>query len=988
MYAQKLFIGAFLLFLIFPLISQDNSSDNNKNEQISIKEFLVILSEKRDLHVLYESNIIPEIYINRQLVDSSLENESLLNSIFLKHGIKAEEISDKTYVLRKVEILSQLSGKIIQEQNRPLVGATIQIIGSNKGAVSDVHGNFNLSLVPGNIKLEVRYLGRITQSKTIDLLPGDSSFITIQLPEFGNLDEVVVIGSRLSNTSLLSVTAPTELVHTKDQRFDANYGFSELLMDEVASFNSTNQTISDGSDHVDPITLKGLGPDQLLVLVNGKRRHISALLNVNGGVGRGTVGIDINSIPISAVQTIEIVNDGESAQYGSDAIAGVLNLKLREEKNSTEFLAKTGLSSEGDGLLSQFAFNTGFGFKNPKAFMNLSLEYVNRESFNRAGDYTGNIFGDERDNALEEKEEFFASIPFKGKRVMEIGNASISEGMFFLNSKFPFTKTASFYLFGGVSHRLGLSRGFYRFPFEQAKQSGIHDIGFSPELITNIGNQSITFGLEQNRNDWKFDVSTSVGRNRILFKVENSNNASLGKTSPTSTIAGSFTNWMNVTNFDVQKELELGFPANVGLGAEFKLENYSQNAGDEDSWRDYGLVEDGIQKQGGFQMFPGFRPENEISRFRTNASFYLHLEMDPIKNLHIGGIIRDDLFEGIGHRVSYKLFTRYMIAKHHVLRASFNTGFRAPSMPQIYYSSQSTQYFSTGDGQSGDLVGHFNSESNVFEQLKLPSLKPETSSNYNIGYSGVFTKYLSMTLDGYYIDIDDRILITGRFSANQDSSIASIFEPLGIAHGQFFTNAIGTITKGISMGFTFKKSVGIGMLKLSVKGHFSNTSLKKNSQGEYIENLDGGLSQYTDNLFNREERGRIEYSQPSNKLILSAKYDRKNLGLKLSTTHYGSVKYIHPLDGNEDNWVINEFTGAVESRDQTFNSKWVTDAQINYRLGDHVTVAIGGSNIFNIYPERHLHSANTLEGNFTYSRRVQQFGIRGAFYYFTLGLRL
>ena len=819
-------------------------------------------------------------------------------------------------------------------------------------------------------------------SKTVTVKVGDTIQLDFILETGFSMDQPVSLGSRAQPTSLLKNTAAVDIVSPQQLTNSSQIELSHILHYLIPSFHSTNQTIADGTDHIDPATLRGLGPDQVLVLVNGKRRHSSSLLNVNGTIGRGSVGTDFNAIPIAAIERIEVLRDGATSQYGSDAIAGVINIILKKQTEIIQIDNRVGINTEGDGLNVYSSAN--FGLKvGREGYVNVTAEYRDRESINRAGDYTGIVYSEDvtQDQNLIQQNNFFGQTGYSGNRVMEIGSAETQNLTLTFNGEMKMSQQATFYMHGGRNYREGKAKGFYRFPKDQDRVVlELFPNGFSPEILTDIQDDAIAVGIKGIKNEWNVDFSHSIGINRLDYTVNNSNNASLGVASPRTFYAGGFIYKQNITNLDISRTFDWLNGVNIAFGAELRVENYQITAGEEASYIDGGSTF--INDQGaelpripGAQVFPGFQPESELNRFRTNSSGYLDIETNVTDRLLVRGAIRYEDYNDFGGQTIGKLSSRYRLNDELSLRAGISTGFRAPSLHQVFFQNVSTQFI---NGESLQ-VGTFNNESAIAtEAFQIGKLKPELSTHFSAGLSGKFNDNFTFTLDYYQIDIDDRIVLSGRFAEGYET----LLEPFGVGAAQFFTNAIDSKTTGVDVVLFFKTPIHRGEFNASVGANINDTQVKGSIK------VSPALIGQEEVLFNREEIARVENGQPNYKINSLLSYDIDKFRFQLINTLFGEVEFIHPQDGDSNNWVLNEFTGNVETRDQTFSPKLVTDAAFSYQLNDYLKCTVGGNNIFNVFPDEHKHSANTEDGNFVYSRRVQQFGINGSNYYVRVLLRL
>lgn len=869
---------------------------------------------------------------------------------------------------------------VVSDEFGELSGAKVELKGTNQSTYCDINGVFNFEVTPGLYTLRVSYLmyksmelgvkvdfNNLNPELKIILVPGSTA------------DEDIELGSRFAPKSQLESPVALEVISNVEIMDNAHLSLSEVLMYLVPSFNSNKQTIADGTDHISPSTVRGLGSDQFLVLIDGKRRHSSSLVNVNGTIGRGSVSTDLDAIPLAAIDHIEIMRDGAGAQYGSDAIAGVINIILKDQTSFSLFTAyQPTVVGDGDELC--IGVNYGVG-SSKVGRVNFSTEIRNSESINRSGDYTGNVYTNDTvlDQTLIAQNGFYDQTGFNNKRTMEVGAASRFDGSVCLNGSIDMGQNAQLYFNGGFNYRQGIAHAFYRFPKDEEKVVlELHPNGFSPEIRSDIQDRAVTVGLRGTNYGWLIDLSTTLGDNRFDYSLRNSNNASMGIASPTDFYAGGFSYGQNTANLDFSKSLgsALGMHRiDLAFGSEFRIENYAIVAGDEESWIDGGdTLADGSARTAGSQGFVGFQPSNELDKSRTNAAAYADVDWHIFKNILLETAGRFENYSDFGSNFSWKVATRYKIAEKWSVRAAVGTSFRAPSLQQIYFNNISTQF---QDGEAYQ-VGTFNNESAVANLFGIERLKAETSTNASVGFTGKPNEHLTFNVDGYYMRIKDRIVLSGRFSDGYET----LLNPINVGAAQFFTNAANTETAGIDVSSSYNVVLNKGIMRFSFKYNRSVTKMPDSA------NVSGVLAGNSEALFNREEVSRLEFAQPRDKAILYLNYSMKKWEFSVRNTYFGSVRYIHPEDGDPQNWVLNTYTGKVESRDQTFRGKLITDFNVNYSISKHVDISIGGSNIFNVYPDKHKHSANTSNGSIQYSRRVQQFGVRGAAFYVRMRMNL
>lgn len=864
---------------------------------------------------------------------------------------------------------TKIAGKVY-DQFGNLPGAKVAIEGSTISTSTDVNGNFLLSIDPGSYNVAVGFVMYKSQTQPVQLVAGDSVYLEFQLESGFSIDQEVNVGTRFTPRALQETTVPIDIINNSTLSSSPQIELGQVLHYSSASFHSTHQTISDGTDYIDPATLRGLGPDQVLVLINGKRRHISSLLNVNGTVGRGSVGTDFNAIPTGAVDRIEILRDGAAAQYGSDAIAGVVNIILKERTGVTTVDGGYGINELGDGEAKFFYGNGGFDI-GEGGHVNMTLEFRDRGAVNRAGSYTGPVYYNDQpdlDAMLIRNRNFFDQTGYENQRVMSIGSAATRNQSMFFNMEIPINTVTYFYGHGGVNFRQGRGRGFYRFPKDSIRVvAEIYPDGFSPGMRTDIRDDAITLGFRGLKNTWNLDLSNTIGRNLLDFNVENSNNASLGLTSPSEFYSGGFFYAQNTTNFDAFRTFNALYGVNVAFGAEMRIERYKIVKGEESSYingADSVLVgTEWLSAAPGAQLFPGFQPENELEEFRTNNAWYVELESKLHPDFLLGTALRYEVYSDFGDQLTWKLSGRYKLGENYSLSGGLSTGFRAPSLHQFYFNNVGIQFV---DG-SPLRVGTFNNESTVARAFGIGALTPELSDHISLGFIGKPYDNITLTVDFYDIRIRDRIVLSGRF----DEGYEDVLSPLGVGAAQFFTNAVDTRTTGIDVVLNWKLKMPIFEYSSILAGNWTATRLEGDIKAT------GALEGQESILFNREEVSRVEVAQPNFKVISQNNLKYRKFNFNLNMTWFGKVEYVHPADGNQANWVQNSFNGQVESRDQTFSPKLLTDLSASYQLNDNFRILMGSHNIFDVYPDRHEHSGNTSHGSFQYSRRVRQFGVNG-----------
>ena len=887
-----------------------------------------------------------------------------------------------------------LTGSVSDEEGAPLPGAYITVKGSTLGTSTDAEGGYSITVPEAATTLVFSFLG----FATVEVPIGESDRIDAILSAGTILDEVVLIGSRSAGRTKLTTPVPVDVVDvTEVASASAQTNVNQLLNYVAPSFSSNTQTISDGTDHIDPASLRGLGPDQVLVLINGKRRHNTSLVNVNGTFGRGNVGTDLNSIPVAAIERIEILRDGASAQYGSDAIAGVINIILKET-DGLRLNAETGayFSSEipdyqgsTDGEFNQVSANYGIRLNDEGGILNFTGVFDDRAFTNRMQEFTGEIFSgynNPASGAAPDEDITEAELDRRGLERsdfnMRVGQSALRNGGLMYNFKLPVAAATQVYSFGGLNYRRGNATGFYRLPNQSRTVTDIYPNGFLPAINSNIGDASVAVGIVSVYNKWEVDFSNVYGRNSFNYLINNTLNASLGAASPTSFDAGGFSFAQNTSNVDIRRYFDDALSGlNIAFGAEYRLENYRINAGEEASYTDYGAASEvvtrggdtivivdgqgpistvfdplGRSRPGGAQVFPGFRPDNEVNAFRSSVGLYGDVEADLTDNFLLGAAVRFENYSDFGSTVNGKLTTRINLSDNWTLRGGASTGFRAPSLHQLNFNSTSTLFV---DGVPFE-VGVFSNDSRPAQLLGIPQLRQERSVNYSAGFTGRLPDAnLSITIDGYLIDINDRVVLTGQFQGGDDTpqlqEISRLLQQANANRAAFFANAIDSRTRGVDVVLTHNGRIGSGNLRSSLAGTFARTSLEEVNTSSVLEGQE-------DTYFDRTSQIFLESAVPRVKINLTFNYALNRFNVFLRNVYFG------PVD---------EATNSLDN-DQVFAGKVITDLSFGYTLSDRLGFTIGSNNLLDIYPD--LNSPeNQSSGRFLYSRRSQQFGANGRY---------
>ncbi|MGB1283276.1 MAG: TonB-dependent receptor [Polaribacter sp.] len=957
-----------------------------------------------------------------------------------------------SFLLTQTIAAQTITGKVVDMDGEGLSYVNVLEKGTTNGVSTDDNGDFSISLNKMPTTLVFSSLGFETSEKRIS----NTNFITITLNDDNvSLDEVVLVGSRSKNRTVANTPVPVDIIDISELvSAGPQVSVNDILNYVAPSFTSTSQTISDGTDHIDPAAIRGLGPDQVLVLVNGKRRHNTSLVNVNSTVGRGSVGTDMNAIPSYAIKSIQLLKDGAAAQYGSDAIAGVINIILKDTEGfSIQANANANVGSETnnqsggiDGEGFQLDANYGIPLGDDGGFINFTGSVSTREPSSRAGltGYSGTIFNgansiewvgfnsgkgsditqysmpeiqflaqgvthfdlalknqidaatsltqifgnddginsvagllstlryDSNGNIVGITPNDFTDSELVARNLtrsdfnMRVGQSQLRSGKFFANMEYPINDDFEVYAFGGLSYRNGNAGGFYRRPDQSRAYTGLYRAGFLPEINSDVKDKSAAVGIRGIQGEWDIDFSNTWGENSFGFNISNSVNASMLSNSPLSVDAGGFSFAQNTTNVDVRRFFEDKFEGlNVAFGAEYRVENYQIFEGQEESWATYDTngniynstdassiqVTDifGRERPGGIQVFPGFRPENERNAFRNSYAGYLDIEADFTEKWLVSGALRYENYSDFGTTLNWKLATLYKLTDNVNVRAAASTGFRAPSLQQLNFNTISTNFI----GGVPFEIGTFSNDSRIAKLFGIPKLKQEESFSTSLGFTAKFPDAnLTLTLDGYFIAIEDRVVLTGNITPNGNAILESLFNEAGISRARFFSNVIDTETKGIDVNISHRTNV-LGDISLTSDLAFA---FAKTTQVDEIK-VPKGFVGNEDAFFEERDQYFLEFAQPRVKGNLS-----------------------HTFTG--DKWTAflrNSFFGSVFNPDGAHNeygAKVLTDISFGFDVTDNLTFTIGSSNIFDVYPDKT--PTNLTSGNqFIYPRVTSQFGING-----------
>ena len=861
-----------------------------------------------------------------------------------------------------------VTGKVTDSKDgSSLPGVTIKVKNANVGTVSGSDGSYTIKVANTATKLSVSSIGYTSQD--IDI-PASGELNIAMLVSTNELSEVIVsTGSRNVQRTVTDAAVPIDIIGAADLKVTGQTTFDKALQYTVPSFNTVNTPVNDATTLLDPWEIRNMGPSRTLVLINGKRKNLSSLLYVQFSPGRGETGVDISAIPQQAIKRVEILRDGASAQYGSDAIAGVMNIILKDKYEYTSLNFNTGITSAGDGGMYGLALNGGANF-GTKGFVNYTVDFSQQNTAVRSGiihvpTEIATFGGSPAQDALIRT--YLKDYPTGGNIN---GTAETTAGKFLLNFGIPVGDDNEFYGNAAMVVKRVSSFANFRTPYWRQDRGLLHSptdnggknyltaatlafpaednvdlykgyIGYVPTFEGDLLDYNATLGLRGETNGWKHDGSLTIGGNTQDYTVDNTVNRSLGKSSPTRFKPGGFGFSHIVGNIDVSKAVtdKLG----IAFGMEARTEAYTINAGDEASYTGEGS-----------NSFPGINKLNAGVNKRFNVGAYFDVNYDISKDFLINGTVRSENYSDFGSKTVWKLASRYKLADDKlVLRGSVSTGFRAPTLHQIYAQSVQASFA----GGTIQLSGLFNNRSAQARALGIPNLKPESSTNITFGFGFNPTRNLSITVDYYNINLKDRIVYSSSINTD-DKNLAVPTTDLGrilkgtavgaknfdLASVQFFINGIETTNSGLDYVISYRNiDLGMGKLGVSLAGNFvlDNVIVGNPTTPKAI--ADAGSS-----ILNTQIRSLLTDSRPRYKSILSLNYAVKKWNFNLANTLFGSTSF-QDLDNGG---------GDMENVKAEFSPAVVSDLSVGYNFSKNVSFTANVNNFLNVLPKWDLYALN------------------------------
>lgn len=939
------------------------------NNAVATDKTVSIIATKEAL-----SELLPKLLFPNKIRFEVVEEQIILKKNKEQSALIIDEKENQSVIVDE-----KITGQVTADKGEGLVGVSILVKGTSRGTVTDINGKFSIDAKEGDV-LVFSFVGFAKQ----EIIVKDKEPINVTLKDdISQLGEIVVIGSR-STVARTNVErpVPVDVLTAKELQTSGQTELGQQLQYTSPSFNSAKNGINGVANYADPASLKGLSPDQMLVLIDGKRHHQFAALNSNVTVGKGTVVTDLNSVPTLALERMEILRDGAAAQYGSDAIAGIANLVLKKSVNNGTAQIQYGATSLGDGGGYTVGLNYGFSL-GKKASLNITGSYQDVKATDRSdvynpqpvagGTYTGiytNVAA--TDQALLKSRGFWGDGTYGSFHPTIYGSNAMKTGQAFYNLDVPLTNEWTLYSFGAFSQKDVFAKAFLRtaLPTGGTTNPDLYPDGFVPELPgTSIDYSSFVGVKRKTSMGWNWDFSTGYGKNYLDQYANNSANASLGASSPKNFYIGRIGFGQSLTEINLAKTT-LGLwgtkSMSFAFGTQYRVDNFTLTAGD-DAASAVGPLAATKNKTPGSQGRVGIDKTDATDKSRSNIGIYADLESDISNRFLLAAAVRYENYSDFGSNISGKLASRLKLTDGLSIRGSINKGFRAPLLQQIANAA------TTSTVQNGIIrsTKQLPSDDPRLAKIGIENPKPETSWNYNLGVTAQVGQNFLFTVDAYQIDITDRIIVTENLAVANITALKNLFP--GFQEITFFTNAINTGTKGIDLVGSYKHHVG-------AKGKFTASVALTVNKTEITGVKDTPAALQLDTktpilLIDTVSRALIETSQPHTKVLVSVGYQIGKLTLNLRSSYFGEVTAWEKPTGKSH-------------RSQTFAGKNLFDASIVYSFNKFLTLTVGGNNITDVYPDKvYSNYSSYSNGQVPYTRNANQFGFNGAYYYGNLMIK-
>lgn len=872
-----------------------------------------------------------------------------------------------------------VQGTITDSNGEALVGASVGAVGTGKSTSTDVSGKYSLPLPNGSYQINVAYTGfkPFSQSVTIS---GAAVTLDVKMESSDfTLDEVVIsTGSRNTQRTITDSPLPIDILSANDVRSTGQPAFDRALTYRVPSFNSVQTPVNDATSLLDPYEIRNMGPSRTLVLINGKRKNASSLVYIQTSPGRGEGGADLSAIPTDAIKRVEILRDGASAQYGSDAIAGVMNVILKDRYEYGSVTLNTGITSKGDGEMIGLSINNGANYGD-KGYVNYTVALSHQSQANRPGDVDGTgefndfVYTDPESNDIDgdgtvsaeemqttnannaagqtQVDNFLRDFPDAGNIN---GDPEKASARFLINAGIPISENTEVYgnmayVYKKVNSFANFRTPYWRGPADNpyavlAAAEGRPYVGYGPTFEGDLTDYNGTIGIRSMKNGWNTDVSFTTGGNQQLYTVNNSRNSTLGLNSPLTFKPGGYSFQHNVGNIDVSKMLVDNL--NFSVGTEFRQETYEIIEGDTASYVGNGA-----------DSFPGTRSNNASKNTRYNYGGYVGLSYDITDNFLLDATVRAERYSDFGNTFVYKISSRYkMLDDKLTLRASYSTGFRAPQLHQIYLQIAQQSFV---PGQGIQTKGIFNNNSPQAKLLGVGQLQPEESTNITVGFGLKPSSNFNITLDYYNIAVDNRIILGSEIDSTDtpNSPLNQVLNSNGIVAASFWTNGINTRTSGIDFVASYRNvAAGSGKLGFNLAANYViNNGLENAKSTSDYESGDVSLpngdvinppliAAAGKSVFDYTQDALLFSSRPKYKAILGIDYILNKISVNLNNTLFGPTTFRQ--------------AGLNQNLKTVFKPAIVTDLGVNFEISKTLSLGINVNNILNVLPKWELKALN------------------------------
>jgi iron complex outermembrane receptor protein len=917
---------------------------------LPLKDVIVALEKKYRVSILYREQLLQNKNVLPDTVESNSPDNALRN-LLTPFGLTFKKVSPTQIIISEApgryrennkagtnteKQYNLLMGTVRNEKNEPVQGVSVIVIGVTRGTVTDAQGNYRLPLEDGAHKIyysSVGYNSYVTSVKMQHAAAVKNVTLYNAVTDLSGV--VVAVGSRASQRTFTNTSLPVDNLNGADLLATGQLSFDKALQFRAPSFNTVNMPVHDATSLSDPYEIRNMGPCRTLILINGKRKNPGSLVYIQTSPGRGETETDLSAIPLDAIKRVEILRDGASAQYGSDAIAGVMNIILKDRFEYTNYKANTGITSKGDGFSVGTSINSGVNFGD-RGYVNYTINFQKENRTNRPGRVDAeqeNIdLGDGTAAGLEQVKTFLDQFP-DARNIN--GTPTLMAARFLVNAGIPVKNNGAFYANAAYVYKNIQSYANYRTSYwKQDPYHLLHDttatyLGFGPTFAGDLNDYNATLGFKREKELWTTDISATVGGNRQLYTVDNTWNPSMGQNSPTTFRPGGYAFHHVVGNVDVSHSVNEKL--SVAFGTEFRNESFTIIAGDRASYTGNGPI-----------SFSGISNINANTSTRFNIGGYVDVSYDVTKSLLLNATARQEFYNDFGGAFVWKVSGRKKLAGDVLtLRSSVSTGFRAPGLHQVNLQIVQ-QIFSPGMGvQSKGVVSNKSAQAQV---LGVPALKPERSVNFTAGFGLRPLKNFSITLDYYNVNIRNRIILSSDIThtPNRNTQLDAVLSANGIIGVSFFTNGISTNTQGLDLVAALRSIpvMTTGRLAVNLAGNYtiSNKLLGVVANPKLID--DAGQA-----IFDYMQEALLLTSRPKYKAILGVDLTINKWSLNVNNTLFGPATY--------------RSEGLDENIKMVFQPKLVTDGNIGYQITPWLGANFVVNNIFNVLPQYVLRPLNS-----------------------------